>query len=128
MTIVPVYAGVLALAYLYLSYRVIALRRSRKVAIGAQGDSRIERAMRVHANFAEYAPFALLLLFMIETKGAPAIWLHGLCVVLVAGRALHAYGVAQEKEDFRFRVAGMMATLSVIGAAALSLIWSAVLG
>ena len=122
MTIVPVYAALLAFVYIYLSTRVIALRRSRKIAIGANGDPVMERAMRVHANFAEYTPFALLLLFMLETNGGNEIWLNILCAGLLAGRSLHAIGLAKADEDFRYRVTGMVMTFSVIGAAALSLL------
>ncbi len=121
MTIVPVYAALLAFVYIYLSTRVIALRRSRKIALGANGDPVMERAMRVHANFTEYTPFALLLLFMLETNGGNSVWLNLLCAALLAGRVLHALGLAKANEDFRYRVAGMAATLSVIGAAAASL-------
>ena len=122
MTVVPVYAALLAFVYIYLSARVIKLRRERKVALGANGDAVIERAMRVHANFAEYAPLALLLLFMLETSGGNIIWLNILCAALLAGRILHALGLAKANEDFRYRVAGMMMMLTVIGAAAASLL------
>lgn len=122
MTIVPIYAALLAFVFIYLSTRVIALRRSRKIALGAHGDPVMERAMRVHANFAEYTPFALLLLFMLETNGGNEMWLNLLCVALLIGRALHALGLAKANEDFRYRVAGMVMTFSVIGAAALSLL------
>ena len=122
MTIVPVYAALLAFVYIYLSTRVIALRRSRKIALGANGDPVMERAMRVHANFAEYTPFALLLLFMLETNGGNEIWLNIICAALLAGRSLLAIGLAKANEDFRYRVTGMVMTFSVIGAAALSLL------
>ena len=126
MTIVSTYAALLALGFVLLSIRVIRLRRSRKVAIGTNGDPLVERAMRVHANFAEYAPLALLLLFMLEMKGGNVYWLNLLCATLLAGRASHAYGVSSPSEDFRFRVAGMMMTFTVIVAAALSLLWMAI--
>ena len=74
--------------------------------------------MRVHANFAEYVPFALLLLAMAEARGAWAPLLHTAGVGLVAGRVAHAWGVSRTPEDFRFRVAGMVATLTVIGCGA----------
>lgn len=123
MTIVPAYAALLALGFVLLSVRVISLRRSRKVAIGTNGDPLVERAMRVHANFAEYAPLALLLLLMLEMKGANVYWLNLLCATLLAGRAAHAFGVSRPSEDFRFRVAGMMMTFTVIIATSLSLLW-----
>ena len=84
--IVPVYAAVLAFVYIVLSARVIQARRSAKVAIGTRGDVHLERKMRVHANFAEYVPFALLLATFIEMQGRPAWLIHLLCLALVAGR------------------------------------------
>jgi uncharacterized membrane protein YecN with MAPEG domain len=125
MTIVPVYAALLALGFVLLSVRVIRLRRERKVAIGTKDDPLVERAMRVHANFAEYAPLALLLLFMLEMKGGDVYWLNALCLTLLSGRAAHAFGVSNPSEDFRFRVAGMTMTFTVIIAASASLLWLA---
>ena len=122
MTIVPVYAALLAFVYIYLSTRVIALRRERKISLGANGDPAMERAMRVHANFAEYTPFALLLLYMLETNGGNEIWLNILGAALLAGRVLHALGLAKANENFRYRVTGMVMTFTVIGAAAASLL------
>lgn len=120
--ILPAYAALLAFVFLALSARVIRLRRAARVAIGAAGDKALERAMRVHANFAEYAPLALVLLLLLELRGAWPALVHLLAAALVVGRALHAYGVSQDVEDFRFRVAGMMMTLGVIAAAAASLL------
>jgi uncharacterized membrane protein YecN with MAPEG domain len=112
--IVPVYAAVLAFVYIVLSARVIQARRSAKVAIGTRGDVHLERIMRVHANFAEYVPFALLLATFIEMQGTRAWLIHLLCLALVAGRVVHAYGVSQEHENFRLRMAGMATTLTVL--------------
>ena len=84
--IVPVYAAVLALIYIVLSARVIQARRSAKVAIGTRGNVHLERKMRVHANFAEYVPFALLLVTFIEMQGRPPWLIHLLCLALVGAR------------------------------------------
>ncbi len=62
MTILPVYAALLALLFVLLSIRTIRTRHSRKVALGHGDDPAMLRAMRVHANFAEYVPLALLLI------------------------------------------------------------------
>ena len=72
------------------------------------------RAMRVHANFAEYVPFALLLIFLVESSGANPLVVHALGVALLVARLSHAYGVSQQKENFRFRVLGMATTLTVL--------------
>jgi uncharacterized protein len=124
--IVPVYAAVLAFIYIVLSARVIQARRSAKVAIGTSGDVLLERKMRVHANFAEYVPFALLLATFVELQGRPAWFIHLLCLALVAGRVVHAYGVSQVHEDYRLRMAGMATTLTVLAVMALSLVTRAI--
>ena len=121
--IVPIYAAMLAFLYIALSARVIQARRSAKVAIGARGDVHLERKMRVHANFAEYVPFALLLATFIEMQGRPAWLIHLLCLALVAGRV---YGVSQEHENFRLRMAGMATTLTVLAVMAVWLLMGAI--
>ena len=120
--IVPVYAAVLAFIYIVLAIRVIRLRQSAKVAIGTGGNAGLERSMRVHANFAEYVPFALLLASFVEMQGAPAWRVHLLCLALVAGRLIHAFGVSQERENIRLRVVGMVMTFAVLAGMALSLL------
>ena len=85
------------------------------------------RAARVHGNFAEYVPFALLLLVMVELRGAPGSqalgWtLHTLGLVLVLGRASHAFGVSRTPENFRWRVTGMMLTFAVFLLAAVAIV------
>lgn len=120
--ITSLYAALLAPLYLFLSYRVIRQRYAGKVAIGMGGRPALERAARVHANFAEYAPFALLLMLLAETGRCPPFALHAAGLALLAGRAAHAYGVSQENEDLRFRTAGIATTFTVIGALALFLL------
>ena len=121
LTIVPYYAAALAALLLVLSLNVIRGRREQKVALGAPGKSDLERRVRVHGNFAEYAPFALLLLAMAEVRGTPPLVLHALCLSLLLGRLSHAWGVSRADEDLRFRVAGMAATFAAIGGAALAI-------
>lgn len=120
--ITALYAAILALAFVHLSIRVIRIRRNERVGIGTAGRPAIERAMRVHANFAEYVPLTLLLLAFLELNAAPVTLLHVLCAGLLLGRVVHAWGVSQSPENYRFRIAGMAATFTVIIAAALSLV------
>ena len=60
---------------------------------GAQGkkpdNPEMLRAMRVHANFVEYVPITLLLIFMLEMQGGSAFVTNLLCLVLLAGRVVH---------------------------------------
>ncbi|MEP7206138.1 MAG: MAPEG family protein [Casimicrobiaceae bacterium] len=113
-TIVPVYAAVLALLFFVLSVRTLRLRRSLRIAIGDAGNQALLRAMRVHSNFAEYVPLTLLLLYFVEARGASAWLVHALGVSLLIGRAVHAYGVSQVKENYRHRVLGMTMTFTCL--------------
>ena len=117
MTIVPMYAGLFAFIYIYLSLRVISRRRIAKVALGTGGNLALERAQRVHGNFSEYVPFALLLLLLVEMTGWPGWLVNALCAALLIGRLIHAVGVSQPKENFKIRTAGMVTTFAVIGIA-----------
>jgi len=60
MPITALYAGLLAPLFILLSIRVIDVRRTARISIGHGDDPELLRRMRVHANFAEYAPFALI--------------------------------------------------------------------
>ncbi len=123
--VVALYAALLALLYLGLGLRVIRLRRRLKVAVGDGGQPELQRAVRVHANFAEYVPLALVLLLLAELQGAPAWLLHALGLALLVGRLIHARGVSRTREDFRWRVAGMTLTFPVLLVPAGWLLWAA---
>ena len=116
------YAGLLGLLFVALSLRVIRVRRDRGVVLGDAGDARLQRAVRVHANFAEYTPLALVLIALLELGGATIWVIHGFGLVLVLGRGLHAWGVSQTPETLRFRIVGMVLTFAAIGGASLALL------
>ncbi len=122
MQTVQLYAGVLGLLFVALSVRTLRLRRRMQVAVGDGGNIVMLRAMRVHANFAEYVPLCLVLLYLLQSQGAGALVLHVLGTGLVAGRLSHAYGVSGEPENFRFRVVGMALTLGVLVSASVGLL------
>jgi len=120
--IVPAYAAVLGLFYIFLSSRVIRSRVANRVKIGTGGNRGLERRMRIHANFAEYVPLALLLLFFMEAQGRATWLLHVLCIALLLARFGHAYALWDEKEIFRLRVASVGTTFFVIASASLSVL------
>ncbi len=115
--IVPIYAGLLGLVFIFLSVRVIRARRQERVALGDGGNPQLRRAIRVHANFAECVPLALILIAFAELQGQPVVLVHTLGLALLVGRLIHAFGVSQENETFRYRTAGMSLTFIAIAAA-----------
>jgi uncharacterized membrane protein YecN with MAPEG domain len=114
MTVTPIYAGLISLLFVALSFRVIGFRRQAKVALGDGGNTTLTRRLRAHGNFAEYVPLAVVLMALAELQGQPAFLLHLMGVGLLAGRLIHAFGVSREPEDIRLRVTGMVLTLSVL--------------
>lgn len=126
MPITALYASLLTPLFLLLAIRVIRARRGARVAVGDGGNALLMRRMRVHANFAEYVPIALVLMALAESVGTSAWLLHGLGIALLASRFCHAYGMSQAKERFAFRVTGMVTTFWMLGIAALACLWGAI--
>jgi uncharacterized membrane protein YecN with MAPEG domain len=124
MLITPFYAAFLGLGFVILSILTLRLRRKFKIGLGDGGNQQLLRAIRVHSNFSEYVPIALILIYMTESNGAPALLIHLLCVSLLIGRISHAWGVSQNLENFTFRVFGMVATFNAIIMSSIYLIFS----
>jgi uncharacterized protein len=124
MPIVPFYAALLALIFVALSVRTLNMRRTLGIPIGDAGNEALLRAMRAHANFAEYVPLTLFLLDLVEKTGANAGFVQILCLSLLIGRISHAVGVSRVKERLAFRVVGMVLTFTPIIAAAVRLMWA----
>ncbi|MGA9823284.1 MAG: MAPEG family protein [Methylocystis sp.] len=114
MPITAFYASLLVPLYILLAARTILMRFSARVSVGDGGDKELLRRMRVHANFAEYVPFALLLMGLAESLALDARLLHGVGIVLALGRYAHAYGMSRRKDILPLRTGGMIATLSVL--------------
>jgi uncharacterized membrane protein YecN with MAPEG domain len=127
LPVTALYAGLLAFYFLWLATRVIKARRVHRVALGTP-HRLVERAVRAHGNFSENVPFALLLMALCEINGLPDWALHVFGVVLLAGRVLHAHGIGQEPENFRWRVLGMSLTFTMLGVAAAALLGLAAAG
>ena len=120
MPVTAIYAGLLTMLLLYLSVRVIGVRKSAKVEIGDGADKQLLRRIRVHANFVEYTPYALILIGLLESLKAPGMMLHALGATLLAGRFLHAYALSQTPHILPMRVAGMALTFGVLAVAAVA--------
>jgi uncharacterized membrane protein YecN with MAPEG domain len=108
------YAGVLALVYLALVYRVVARRQRYRVDIGDGGHADLARAIRTHGNFAEYVPFALLLLLIVELQGFGGYVIHLLGALLVLSRVAHIQGFGLHQGTSPGRAVGLLGTFVVI--------------
>jgi uncharacterized protein len=116
----PLWAALLALLYVVLAAQVIRARYRTRTALGDGDDPGLARAIRAHANFAEYVPLILVLLVLAELQGARPWLLHLLGAMLLIGRAVHAYGISQVDEVLPRRSIGVALTLVVLMTAAAS--------
>ena len=116
-------ASLHVLLYLVLSLRVVLRRRSARIGVGSGGDEAMTLRMRVHGNFAEYVPLALLMLGLLELCAVPAalLWTFGLA--LLAARVLHAIGLGSSAGYSFGRFGGALATFVVLLAMALTGLW-----
>ena len=89
------YASILAILYIALTFKVIGLRRKHLVGIGDGENTELAKAIRVHGNFSEYVPIALILFAAFELNGGSAQMLHLLGGLLVTARFLHAIGLSK---------------------------------
>ena len=121
--ITPFYAALLTIFYIGLSLYVVHGRMKYKISLYDGGDRDMARRIRAHANFAEYVPLALLLLFFVEYAGGAAWILHALGLSLFVGRLVHALAFGQLVKIPFGRQAGMVLTLTPMIVAALTLLW-----
>jgi len=116
------YAAILALIFLALSFRVVQGRFTKRIAFGANGDDDMTKRVRAHGNFAEYVPFALLLLMFAEMQNVPIWSVHAAGIMLVIGRLSHIWGIMSPPPNAQ-RAVGMVLTFLVILLAALWCVW-----
>ena len=128
LRITALYAALLTLLFLGLTWRVIAFRRARRVDMGSRGDPLLERYIRAHGNFAEYAPLSLILLGTLDLGGWPAWLLHLLGLTILGGRLAHAwsFSVAELREPSR--VVGMALSITALSVMVVLCLGQAILG
>lgn len=125
----PVTALYLALAGVFvvaLAFNVSLRRRAHGVGLDSGGRPDLAAAMRAHGNAVEYLPIGIGMLLVLELNGAPGWLLHGLGLLLLAGRVAHAQGLLVHGGGVSpGRFFGTLITWGVIVAAALALLWQA---
>jgi uncharacterized protein len=120
------YAALFGFGLIWLSFRVIAVRRREKVSLGVANSEVLERRTRAHANFCEFVPLGLILIYFVEISWKVPALTHGLALTLLAGRFMHGYALSGAKMRFKWRARGMVLTfLSIAAAAAALLVHSA---
>jgi len=118
--VTALYAALIGLLAALLTINVIRGRTRFAVAAGDGGHAALAQAIRAHANLAEQAPLALLLIGFAEASGTPKTIVHVLGIVLVVARLASAIGLSASLADRLPRRIG--AGLSVLVTIAASLL------
>ena len=74
--ITGIYAGICGLLLGVLYVRISQRRLTTKIGVGSGGDAELEQRVRAHGNLVESAPFALVLLYLIEQTGLSSTYIH----------------------------------------------------
>jgi uncharacterized protein len=120
------WAGLHLILLTVLAVLVTRQRRKHRVAFGDGGVPALAQAMRAFGNATEYVPTALAGLAILALAGAPALLIHLIGLVLLAGRILHAVGLSRSGEATLPRAVGVLATWVAFIAAAAALLFSAI--
>lgn len=115
--ITALYAGALALIGVALAANAARTRGRFGVGLGDGGKPELLQAIRMHGNFIENAPIALVVLLVLELTGTASWLLHTMGAALLIGRILHAWGLARSAGESFGRAAGTVLTWTMIAAA-----------
>jgi uncharacterized protein len=121
-TITALYAALNAVLNIFLANRVSTARRKNNVGLGTGGSTEVEIAIRTHGNNAEFVPFALLLMLLVELCGGASAPLHVYGGLLFVARILHPIGLKRPGAN-PYRFAGTAITYLAIVAASAWLLW-----
>ena len=96
--VTPLFAALLALMFVLLSANIVRLRFREQVSLGDGGNPSLNIAIRIQANFVEYVPFTLLLMWLLESidlSPARVLWIG---FALVLSRIFHVLGMSFPKK------------------------------
>lgn len=111
LEITLVIAAAAALLNIWLAMRVGRVRTQHKVSVGDGGNEAVTRRMRAHANYAEFTPFFLILLAVIELATGSSLWLWGVAIIYILARIAHAFGM---DGNGKLRGIGILTTMLVL--------------
>ena len=86
-------AGAAAILHVWLSLRVVRLRRPLKIGLGDGGNEVLLRRVRAHGNFTENTPLFLVLLAVVELAAGSNMLLWTAGILFILARLAHAFGM-----------------------------------
>jgi len=123
-TITALYAALLGLLGTALTINVIVNRVRSKVDAGDGGVVKLAQAIRAHANFAEHAPIALIIIAFAEALGTRTVLVHIFGVALVLARVASAVGLNRTLGQSPPRQFGASVTALVVIASSIAVLFA----
>jgi uncharacterized membrane protein YecN with MAPEG domain len=125
LPITALYAGILTIFALALSARAGSFRAKSGVSVlfGNPANMELAERVRIHQNFLEYIPMAIIVMVLIEANGGSSTFLHIMGIVLIVARIAHAIGLKHDNMAHPGRVIGAGGTALMSFVAAVYLVW-----
>jgi hypothetical protein len=125
LPITALYAGILTIFALVLSFYAGSFRGKSGISVlfGEPANMELAERIRIHQNFLEYVPLAVILMGIIEINGGNTTFLHVFGVVLIIARIAHAIGLKHDNMAHPGRVIGAGGTALISVVAAVYAIW-----
>jgi uncharacterized membrane protein YecN with MAPEG domain len=125
LPITALYAGILMIFALALSFYAGSFRGKSGISVlfGEPANMDLAERIRIHQNFLEYVPMAIILMGILETNGGNATFLHVFGVVLIVARIAHAIGLKHDNMAHPGRAIGAGGTALISLVAALYTLW-----
>jgi hypothetical protein len=125
LPITALYAGILMIFALVLSFYAGSFRGKSGISVlfGEPANMELAERIRIHQNFLEYVPMAVILMGIIEINGGNTTFLHVFGVVLIIARIAHAIGLKHDNMAHPGRVIGAGGTALISVVAAVYAIW-----
>ena len=125
LAITALYASIMMIFALALSFKAGAFRGGTGISVlfGSPENMELAQRVRVHQNFLEYIPLALILMGIIEINGGNTTFLHVFGSVLIISRVAHAIGLKHDNMGHPGRVIGAGGTVLISLVAAGYALW-----
>ena len=128
LPITALYAGILTVFALYLSFRAGGFRGKTGISVlfGEPQNMELAERVRAHQNFLEYVPMLIILMGVIELNGGSATFLHVVGGLLIISRIAHAVGLKHDNMAHPGRLVGAGGTALISLVTAIYALWIAV--
>ncbi|MBU2866948.1 MAPEG family protein [Pacificibacter marinus] len=124
LPITSIFACLATMMYIVLAFRIIAIRRAKRISLGDGADPRLETRIRQHGNFNEYVPLTLILMGLAELQGAPTLLMIALGLALLASRIAHVVGLERMAVPIglKLRTFGVLTCFAVLSVLVITLL------